>query len=143
MILKIIVLLGNVILINSDKIYNYYELAVQKWCSSEYMIHGLWPQINGTAYPEYCKDVSYVKPKGELLINMNKYWHKCDDDTLWEHEWEKHGSCMNEQTNINEYDFFNTTITLFLENNKLLNNCIDDDCILGCFDLDYNLIECK
>jgi ribonuclease I len=142
MILKIIVLLGNVILINSDKIYNYYELAVQKWCSSEYMIHGLWPQINSTAYPEYCKDVSYIKPKGELLIDMNKYWHKCDD-TLWEHEWEKHGSCMNEQTNINEYDFFNTTITLFLENNKLLNNCIDDDCILGCFDLDYKLIECK
>ena len=142
MILKLIVLLGNVILINSDKIYNYYELAVQKWCSSEYMIHGLWPQINSTAYPEYCKDVSYVKPKGELLINMNKYWHKCDD-TLWEHEWEKHGSCMNDQTNINEYDFFNTTITLFLENNKLLNNCIDDDCILGCFDLDYKLIECK
>jgi len=142
MILKIIVLLGNVILINSDKIYNYYELAVQKWCSSEYMIHGLWPQINGTSYPEYCKDVSYVKPKGELLINMNKYWHKCDD-TLWEHEWEKHGSCMNAQNNINEYDFFNTTITLFLENNKLLNNCIDDDCILGCFDLDYKLIECK
>ena len=142
MILKIIVLLGNVILINSDKIYNYYELAVQKWCSSEYMIHGLWPQINSTAYPEYCKDVSYVKPKGELLINMNKYWHKCDD-TLWEHEWEKHGSCMNDQTNINEYDFFNTTITLFLENNKLLNNCIDDDCILGCFDLDYKLIECE
>jgi ribonuclease I len=142
MILKIIVLLGNVILINSDKIYNYYELAVQKWCSSEYMIHGLWPQINGTSYPEYCKDVSYVKPKGELLIDMNKYWHKCDD-TLWEHEWEKHGSCMNEQTNINEYDFFNTTIKLFLENNKLLNNCIDDDCILGCFDLDYKLIECK
>ena len=142
MILKIIVLLGNVILINSDKIYNYYELAVQKWCSSEYMIHGLWPQINSTAYPEYCKDVSYIKPKGELLIDMNKYWHKCDD-TLWEHEWEKHGSCMNDQTNINEYDFFNTTITLFLENNKLLNNCIDDDCILGCFDLDYKLIECK
>jgi len=142
MILKLIVLLGNVILINSDKIYNYYELAVQKWCSSEYMIHGLWPQINSTAYPEYCKDVSYVKPKGELLINMNKYWHKCDD-TLWEHEWEKHGSCMNDQTNINEYDFFNTIITLFLENNKLLNNCIDDDCILGCFDLDYKLIECK
>jgi ribonuclease I len=142
MILKIIVLLGNVILINSDKIYNYYELAVQKWCSSEYMIHGLWPQINSTAYPEYCKDVSYIKPKGELLIDMNKYWHKCDD-TLWEHEWEKHGSCMNDQTNINEYDFFNTTITLFLENNKLLNNCIDDDCILGCFDLDYKLIECE
>ncbi len=142
MILKIIVLLGNVILINSDKIYNYYELAVQKWCSSEYMVHGLWPQINSTVYPEYCKDVSYVKPKGELLINMNKYWHKCDD-TLWEHEWEKHGSCMNDQTNINEYDFFNTTITLFLENNKLLNNCIDDDCILGCFDLDYKLIECE
>ena len=48
MSLKVIVLLGNLFLINSENIYNYYELAVQKWCSSEYMIHGLWPQINST-----------------------------------------------------------------------------------------------
>ena len=38
--------------------------------------------------------------------------------------------------------FFNTTLSLFLENKNLLKNCKEDDCILGCFDLDYNLIEC-
>ena len=29
------------ILTLETKSYNYYELAVQKWCSDEYMIHGL------------------------------------------------------------------------------------------------------
>jgi ribonuclease I len=126
---------------NSGAVYNYYELAVQKWCSTDYMIHGLWPQINSTSYPENCKSVSYTQPVGELLTNMNTYWHGCDD-TLWEHEWKKHGSCMQVQNNINEDAFFNTTLSLFLENKNLLKNCKDDDCILGCFDLDYNLIEC-
>lgn len=123
-------------------VYNYYELAVQKWCSDEYMIHGLWPQINATDYPEYCESVSYEMPTGELLTNMNTYWKSCDD-TLWQHEWEKHGSCMHEQIGIDETTFFNTTITLFLENINLLNDCKEDDCILACFDMDYNKIRCK
>ena len=123
-------------------VYNYYELAVQKWCSDEYMIHGLWPQINATDYPEYCESVSYEMPTGELLTNMNTYWNSCYD-TLWQHEWEKHGSCMHEQIGIDETTFFNTTITLFLENINLLNDCKEDDCILACFDMDYNKITCK
>lgn len=123
-------------------VYNYYELAVQKWCSDEYMIHGLWPQINATDYPEYCESVSYEMPTGELLTNMNTYWKSCDD-TLWQHEWEKHGSCMHEQIGIDETTFFNTTITLFLKNTNLLNDCKEDDCILACFDMDYKKITCK
>ena len=137
MLTKLII--GFVCFINmgfSTPIYNYYELAVQKWCSTDYMIHGLWPQINSTDYPQYCKTVSYNKPTG-----MNTYWHSCDN-TLWEHEWEKHGSCIQAQDNMNEDTFFNTTLSLFLENTKLLDNCKDDDCIMACFDLDYNLIKC-
>ena len=137
----LIILLAIMTPIQSNNVYNYYELAVQKWCSSEYMIHGLWPQINSTAYPENCKPVSYHAPTGSLLADMNKYWHECDD-TLWEHEWVKHGSCMQEQNNITEDEFFNITIALFQDNIKLLDNCKEEDCILGCFDLDYNLIEC-
>jgi ribonuclease I len=106
------------------------------------MIHGLWPQINSTTYPENCETVLYIPPRGKLLENMNTYWHKCDD-TLWEHEWEKHGSCVKEQNNMDEYTFFNITIMLFLENKELIINCKEDDCILGCFDLDYKLIPCK
>ena len=138
-----ILLLTSLFFVDSENIYNYYELAVQKWCSSNYMIHGLWPQINSTAYPEYCKTVSYTNPTGELLTDMNAYWRGCDD-TLWEHEWEKHGSCMQEQINIDENTFFNTTLNLFLENKNLLDRCDgNDDCIVGCFDLDYKLIECE
>jgi len=141
MLYKLLSILVGISAVKSDNIYNYYVLAVQKWCSSEYMIHGLWPQINSTSYPEYCTDVSYSDPIGPLLTDMNTYWHECDD-TLWEHEWEKHGSCVQEQNNITEDDFFNTALSLFKNNSKLLDNCQEEDCILGCFDLDYNLIEC-
>ena len=106
------------------------------------MIHGFWPQFNSTAYPENCKKVSYVEPIGTLLTNMNTYWHKCDN-TLWEHEWEKHGSCVQEQNNMDEDTYFNTALSLFLDNKNLLENCKEEDCILGCFDLDYNLIKCE
>lgn len=126
----------------SVNLYNYYELSVQKWCSSDYMIHGLWPQINATDYPVNCKNVSYIQPSGSLLVDMNTYWSSCDN-TLWEHEWEKHGSCMQLQTNMTEDDFFNTALSLFLDNTKLLDTCKGDDCILGCFDLDYNQIKCE
>ena len=122
--------------------YNYYELAVQKWCSNQYMIHGLWPQYNETSYPEYCTKVNYTVPHGNLLISMNKYWLGCDN-TLWEHEWTKHGSCMFLQNNIDEYSFFNTTIDLFLKHKKLTNKCQYDNCILACFDLNYNIINCS
>jgi len=125
----------------STSIFNYYELAVQKWCSVDYMVHGLWPQINSTDYPEYCKTVSYVQPTGDLLTNMNMYWKGCDN-TLWEHEWEKHGSCVQAQNNMDETTFFNTTMALFLENKNLLDNCKGDNCIIACFDLEYNLIKC-
>lgn len=138
----IITILAGISLVDSTNVYNYYELAVQKWCSTEYMIHGLWPQINSTAYPENCLDVTYVKPTGALLTDMNTYWHNCDN-TLWEHEWKKHGSCMYQQNNIDEDTYFNTTISLFLENTKLLDKCVDEDCILACFDLDYKLIDCE
>ena len=142
MLSKVVVLLANIFIVKSENIYNYYELAVQKWCSSDYMIHGLWPQINSTTYPENCRPVGYIPPRGKLLENMNTYWYKCDD-TLWEHEWEKHGSCVKEQNNMDEYTFFNIIIILFLENKELIINCKEDDCILGCFDLDYKLIPCK
>ena len=109
--LLVCLLFSNVV---SQQIYNYYEFAVQKWCSDSYMIHGLWPQIDSENYPTYCEDVEYIEPIGELLQSMETYWQGCDD-SLWSHEWEKHGSCMKRQNNITENDFFNITLEL-LEN---------------------------
>ena len=49
---------------------------------------------------------------------------------------------MQEQNNINEMSFFNKTLSLFIENKKLLEECKEDDCIMGCFDLEYKLRKC-
>ena len=127
----------------SEKIYNYYELAVQKWCSETYMIHGLWPQIDAESYPVYCEEVDYIEPDSDLLEFMQQEWKGCDD-SLWSHEWEKHGSCMKSQTNVTENDFFNITLQLFNSYKYLLDencNIKNDDCIMGYFDLSYNLLS--
>ena len=138
---SLITLLSIINMGQSTNIYNYYELAIQNWCSSNYMIHGLWPQINSTAYPQDCKTVSYHEPVGTLLNDMNTYWHGCDD-SLWEHEWEKHGSCFNLQTGMNEEQYFNIALQLYKNNYALLKNCVKKNCIIGCFDLNFNLMTC-
>lgn len=54
----------------------------------------------------------------------------------------KHGSCIKQQVGIDETIYFNTALNLFLNNQDLLEECKGDDCTMGCFDLDYNLITC-
>ena len=123
--------------------YNYYELAVQKWCTPQYNIHGLWPQIDSTHYPSNCAQLDYSRPTSNLLLNMTLYWNSCyDNDEFWKHEWEKHGSCFYLQTGMNEIQYFNIALQLYKNNYQLLKNCVKKNCILGCFDLNFKLIDC-
>ena len=123
--------------------YNYYELSVQKWCTPQYNIHGLWPQIDSTNYPSYCKDVIYSNPSGKLLSNMTIYWNSCyNNNEFWKHEWEKHGSCFNLQTGMNQLQYYEIALQLYKNNYQLLKNCFKKNCILGCFDLNFKLIDC-
>ena len=128
----------NVISVN----YTFYTLSVQKWCTLDYQIHGLWPQYTTDTYPSYCLDSEYLEPKGKLKNKMNKYWSSCNNSDLWEHEWIKHGTCLQEKIDIDEYSYFNLTLDLFLDNNKMINKCDQDECKLACFDLSFNLIDC-
>ena len=120
--------------------YTYYEFAIQKWCADEYMIHGIWPQIDADSYPEYCHDVVYTEPSGDRRSAMETYWRGCDE-TLWSHEWAKHGSCI---ANVTEEAFFDLTIRLFTDNYDLVEGCdaSDDDCVMGCFDLAFERMDC-
>ena len=122
--------------------YNYYELAVQKWCTPGYNIHGLWPQINSSDYPSYCEQVMYTPPSGPMLQEMEDQWNECGGD-LWEHEWEKHGSCMKSQLGIDEESFFNITLSLFNDYFNLTETCSEQECIIGCFDMNFDVIKCK
>ncbi|KAG8965753.1 ribonuclease T2-like [Tulasnella sp. 419] len=46
-------------------------------------------------YPS-AKEVLKANNKSELITFMDKYWlsNKNDNEGLWEHEWNKHGTCM-------------------------------------------------
>ncbi|KAK6504454.1 ribonuclease T2-like [Arthrobotrys conoides] len=68
-------------------------------------IHGLWPDNCDGTWEEFCdksretSDVTAVLKKfgkTETLEYMNKYWksNNNDDDGFWQHEWNKHGTCM-------------------------------------------------
>ena len=56
----------------------------------------------------------------------------------------KHDSCIKKQNNLSETDFFNITLELFDTNkDKIHKICTkNDDCILGCFNLQYKPINC-
>ena len=134
----------NNINLHSQQHYNYYLLSAQKWCGDRWQIHGLWPQTTPHLYPTYCEVVIYNPPNNFLLNEMNTCWDTCNKNKteLWEHEWIKHGSCVKHQMGINEYEYFGIAIDMFESSKWKLQNCSGNQCILGCFNLDYEMILC-
>ncbi|KAL4970281.1 T2 family ribonuclease [Aspergillus stella-maris] len=74
--------------------------------SDSWTIHGLWPDNCDGSYEQYCDSsreysniTSIIEESGntELLSYMQEYWkdYEGDDETFWEHEWNKHGTCIN------------------------------------------------
>ncbi|CAH0023236.1 unnamed protein product [Clonostachys rhizophaga] len=68
-------------------------------------IHGLWPDNCDGTYPANCDssrkytNISDILTAGggdATLTYMETYWkdYKGDDETFWEHEWAKHGTCV-------------------------------------------------
>merc|ERR1712216_947602 len=87
-----------------------WTLALQQ-CkgSSEYTLHGLWPNFcnKGSDKPF---DESAIS---NLLPTMKKEWLSCpeyggDNDSFWSHEWSKHGTC----SGLEEEAFFSTGLKL-------------------------------
>lgn len=96
-------------------------------------IHGLWPDYCDGSYPQSCdssraySNISDILSAGgaeETLSYMEKYWkdYKGDDESFWEHEWSKHGTCVStlEPDCYTSYkpteevvDYFDRTVSLF------------------------------
>ncbi|OWP03586.1 ribonuclease T [Marssonina coronariae] len=73
---------------------------------NSWTIHGLWPDHCDGTYDAYCdpareyKNITAIleaSGKTELLDYMSTFWkdYQNDDENLWEHEWNKHGTCIN------------------------------------------------
>ncbi|KAJ5174407.1 Ribonuclease [Penicillium canariense] len=68
-------------------------------------IHGLWPDHCNGGFDQFCdskrkySNISLIlidSGRGDLLEYMSEFWKdfRGDDAHLWEHEWEKHGTCV-------------------------------------------------
>jgi len=125
----------------TDTRFYYLSLMFE---DNQWVIHGLWPQLSKTDYPQFCKKVTFdpklLKPIEEEL---DKHWYsdRGSNDNFWEHEWKKHGSCF--FGDINEFDYFNTTLELFekVKNLDIIENYRDGEKALIPFNLDLQLIK--
>tara|TARA_Y100000813_G_C23955137_1_gene254552 strand:+ start:27 stop:479 length:453 start_codon:yes stop_codon:yes gene_type:complete len=118
--LFIIVNINIMLLFILGKIYTYFKKDSRFYYLSlmyednKWVIHGLWPQNSKSDYPQYCKDVTFDPSLLDpIKSELNKCWYSYtgDNDAFWEHEWKKHGSCC--FTELNEYQYFNTTLDLY------------------------------
>lgn len=96
-------------------------------------IHGLWPDHCDGTFSQYCDEsrqytnITQILEsfnRYDLLNYMNVYWKDDggDDESFWEHEWGKHGTCISTfnpscyvdyQPTQEVVDFFQKTVQLF------------------------------
>lgn len=115
-------------------------LQVQFWDSDpatgpadHWTIHGLWPDYCDGSYTQYCDESRQYQNISCILEQygdystldfMKKFWKDDggNDETFWEHEWGKHGTCYStlEPSCYTHYtpqeevvDFFNQVVRLF------------------------------
>ena len=97
-----------------EKLENFYYLSLIREQDGSFSIHGLWPQTTIDSYPEYCKKVTFdINALNPIMSQLKNFWYSTQEknEDFWEHEWEKHGSCV--FSDINEYEYFNKTLDLF------------------------------
>ncbi|CBF76577.1 hypothetical protein AN4874.2 [Aspergillus nidulans FGSC A4] len=100
---------------------------------NSWTIHGLWPDHCNGGFDQFCdshrkySNISLIlidAGRRDLLDEMSTYWkdYRGDDPNLWEHEWNKHGTCVStlETHCYSEYypqqevvDYFDKTVELF------------------------------
>ncbi len=94
----------------------FYYLSLIK-TEDKWHIHGLWPQYDKKTYPKFCRNIPFdITKLNSIINNLHDNWYstKEKDSQFWEHEWNKHGTCMfNNQPQTNELEYFSKTLELF------------------------------
>lgn len=105
--------------------------------SDSFTLHGLWPDNCDGSYAQFCDSLLNVEADNidniissefgdqNLLNTMQTYWKNFDgsDETLWEHEYNKHGTCIKTnspacygdsfQQDENVYNFYKVAVDLY------------------------------
>ena len=112
--------------------YFSYFLAIQK-CHKEsnYTIHGLWIDYERGGYPAFCNRTNFnVSELNDLRKDLDSYWPSCygKSEGLWEHEWQKHGTCFN--TNMTLHLYFEKTLELYKNKINDVQSCHKKECLI-------------
>lgn len=102
------------ILFQDNPSTKFYYLSLIKEYDNTFSIHGLWPQYNINQYPTFCKKVNFeIDNLKTILPELQKKWYsnRGSDADFWEHEYEKHGSCV--FTPMTELEYFSKTLELY------------------------------
>ena len=125
---------------STKQIYDSYVMAVQwanGYCTANdckgrdavipkntLTIHGLWPTLKSGVYLDYCTTgIKIIETNSSLFENMRIYWPSFsgENNVFWEHEYNKHGYCMVEEFNWDNYTiYFQHVMDLFLKSYKSL-----------------------
>ena len=90
----------------------------------EWSVHGLWPTRFGEINPNFCNSswtYNHDQMK-DILGEMSRYWPDVEMrhvvDSLWSHEWTKHGTCAvvsAKETHItNQTEYFRYCVLILL-----------------------------
>jgi len=122
---------------------NFYYLSLN-YENDKWSIHGLWPQNSASSYPQYCRTVTFdpslltpIRPQ----LQENWASDRGSDDTFWQHEWEKHGSCMFDK--CDEFEYFSRVLNLFsfvCRGNLISKYTTSQTTAMVPFDLNFNLL---
>lgn len=123
---------GGVIL--QSQFWNYYPPFGE---DDSFTIHGMWSDNCDFTYPQFCNNSLAIRKSiksiisddfqdPELYSSMSQNWvsnNKNDKESLWLHEFNKHGTCMSTispqcykpeyKMNQNVYDYFKITMNLY------------------------------
>lgn len=82
--------------------------------TTDFSIHGLWPSNNDGSYPEFCSNPNSFTIHSSTEAQLNRHWpsYRGNSKTFWEHEWNKHGTCVSSAEISDEY--FSKGVSLFL-----------------------------
>ncbi|KAH8107976.1 ribonuclease M [Cristinia sonorae] len=85
--------------------WDYVSPAQFAGPSESWTVHGLWPDNCDGTWEQFCAperestnitQILEFNKEYDILKYMQKYWkdNKGNDESFWEHEWNKHGTCI-------------------------------------------------
>ncbi|ESO95646.1 hypothetical protein LOTGIDRAFT_76871, partial [Lottia gigantea] len=98
----------------TEKLYCNNTLDVAGWT-----IHGLWPSRIDGKEPKSCGHIKFnLKTLDPLMGDLLKLWPNLFKysslDSLWRHEWNKHGTCaVSDNNTATEFLFFKKALDVF------------------------------